>query len=818
MYASLNHVNHKGSGDLTQEIVDVKTYTQSPDVLIIYDNITYLNKHALEADLSLNMNYVKGEYKFLDNEISINKFKFGFAGSLAMTEKDMAIDITYKAMETEFKNLLSLIPAVFLKDFDKIKTEGKVAFDGYVKGTKNDISIPGYGLNLKINDAMLKYPDLPTPVTNIAADISVDNKDGDTKNMIIDIRKFHMDMGKNPVDAKVLVNGLDPYKIDANILAKVNLADITSMFPVEGTTLKGLYSLDVKAKGAYSDSLKLMPVVDAKMSLQNGYVKTKQFPAPLENVSFTSAIISSGQLAATKVWVDNFNMLLDNEPFNMKAFVENLDNPAYDVVIKGIIDLEKLTKLYPLEGMTLSGRINADIATKGVMSDVEAGRYDKTATRGTLDLKNFKYVSKDLPQGFDLSSAGFSLTPDKMTINNLNGHAGKSDINIKGYFSNYMGYMFGKQDTTIRGNMTLNSSKFDANEWMTEDMDASKPQSQQASAPFEVPRNIDFVFASDIKTVLYDNMTLQNMTGNIIMKDGIVKMDKLAFNTLGGDFLVNGSYNTQDIKHPAFGMAMKMNKVQIPEAYKTFNTIQTLAPVAKNMQGSFSLNINMNGELDKEMMPVYPTLSGTGVTLVESAQLTGNKVLAGISQLTKLNSLDPLSLKDISIKFTIENGNLKVQPFDLNAGNLKMNIGGTNSLDGIMDFLVKMDIPAGALGTSVNSAVSKLTGKTSDNPQNIKLDFKVVGSNTDPKITLAGSSAKEQAKEAVKDVLVNKAKDEIKNNAEVQKAQAEVEKAKKEAEDKARAEAENVKKELEEKARKEAEDALKNKIKKKLPF
>jgi hypothetical protein len=818
MYALLNHVNHSGSGDLTQEVVDVKTLTKSPDVLIVYDNVTYLSKHSLDADMTINMNYAKGEYKFLENQFKINNFKFGFNGSLAMPGKDISMDITFKALETEFKNLISLIPAVFLKDYDKIKTAGKVAFDGYVKGTMSDKTMPGYGLNLKINDAMMQYPDLPTAVTNILADISVDNKNGVTNDMIIDIKKFHMDMGKNPVDAKILVNGLSPYKIDANVIAKVNLSDITSMFPVDGTTLKGLFDLDVKAKGSYSDSLKLMPVVNAKMALQNGYVKTKQFPEALENISFSGSVTSPGQMSTTKVMIDQFNFLLDKEPFNLKAFVENLDNPAYDVTIKGLIDLTKMTRIYPLEGMALSGRINADIETKGIMSDVQAGKYDRTATRGTMDIRDFKYVSKDMPQGLSLSQANFSLTPDKMTIEQMNGFAGKSDINVKGYFSNYMGYMFGKQDTTIRGNMTLVSNKFDVNEWMSDEPAPEQPKSQQSSGIFEVPRNIDFLFASNIKTVLYDNMTLSDLRGNIIMKDGIVRMDNLAFNSLGGSFLVNGDYNTQDVHHPKFGMDMKMDKVQIPQAYQTFNSIQKLAPVAENMKGSFTLNMKMNGDLDKEMMPVYSTLSGAGQSIIQSATLTGNKALAGISQLTKLNGLDPMVLKDVLINFEIADGKLKVAPFDLNAGNIKMNIGGNNGLDGSLDYLIKADVPAGALGATVNGALSKLTGKAADNPQNIKLDFKVGGSTDNPKVSLAGSSAQEQTKTAVKDAVVNKAKEELQNNAEVQKAQAAVEQAKKEAEDKAKAEADRIAKETEDKAKKAAEDALKDKIKKKLPF
>jgi hypothetical protein len=813
MYAQLNHVDHKGTGDITQEVVDMKTYTKSPDVLVTYDGITYLEKHAVVADMAMNMNYVKGEYKFLENECSINDFKFGFDGLIAMGEKDMRLDLTFKANETEFKNLLSLVPGVFLKDYEKIKTNGKIAFDGYVKGIYSDKAMPAYGLNLKVNDAMLQYPDLPTAVTNIAADMSIENKDGITDNMIIDVRKFHMDMGKNPVDAKVLMEGLNPSKVDANVIARVNLAEMTQIYPIEGTTLKGLYNLDLKAKGIYSD--KQWPVMNAVMSLKEGFVKTKDFPEPLEKLNFDAVVTNnSASLSTVKVVLNNFNMLLQGEPFQMKALVENLEDPHYDVALRGIIDMTKLTKIYPLDDMTVSGRINADIQTKGIMSDVQAGKYGNTATSGTMAVTNLKYASKDLPKGMALSSANFSFTPEKMNILNMNGTLGKSDINVKGYFANYMGYLFGKQDTVIRGNMTFASNKFDVNEWMSDDKSAAQPKPNDPLEVFEVPKDIDFLLASDIKTVLYDNMTLSNMNGNIIMKDGIVRMDKVAFNTLGGSFLTNGTYNTQNIEKPLFDFKLDIKDMKIQEAYSTFNTIKALAPAAKNVSGNVNTTLSINGLLGKDMMPVYSTLTGSGLAQILAATVSGNKMLQGIGKLTNLNSFDPMNLKNIIMKFKIQDGKLLVEPFDLNAGGVKMNIGGANSLDGGIDYGVKLDVPAGALGASVNGAMSKLTGKTAANAENIKLDLKVGGTYDSPKVSLLSSSVKEQAQEQVKEAVKEKVKEEIKNSEQVQKAQAEAERIRKETEDRARQEQERLKKEAEERAKKEGADVIKDKLKK----
>ncbi|MFN3403886.1 MAG: AsmA-like C-terminal region-containing protein [Cytophagaceae bacterium] len=816
MYAELRKVNHKGKGDLTKDIFDMQTSTLISQTTIVFDGVKYLDKHEFEANVNMNMDLANSVYKFLENKFRINNFTMGIDGSLAMKDDNIIYDITYDAKETEFKNLISLIPAIFTNDYDKLKTEGSIAFNGHIKGTQSATTLPGFALNLKINKGMLQYPELPSAISNVNADILVDNKDGIIDNTVLNVKNFHMEMGKNPVDAKVLVEGLRPYKIDADIAAKVNLEDVTKFYPIDGTTLKGLFALQVKAKGLYSDSLHLMPVVDAKVGITNGYVKTKDFPSALENINLSANAQSSGDMKTSKATLENFSMLLDGEPFQAKAFVENFDNIAYDVSLKGIIDLTKMTKIYPLEDMTVSGRIGADISTKGVMSDIDAGRYDKTSTSGTMDVKNLKYISKDFPQGMTLTDASFALTPDKMTINNMTGYLGKSDIDITGYVSNYMGYAFGHGDTVIRGKMTFKSKKFDVNEWMTEEEETVQAANTAPdTAVFEVPKDVDFLLASDIKEVLYDNMNLTNVKGNVIMKDGIAKLDNLIFDLVGGNFVTNGTYNTQNISQPKFDFDLKISQMQIKEAFKTFNTVQTFAPVAENMEGTVNAKLTLKSDLDKTMSPVYSTMFGAGVLQIPQAQIAGNNVLQGISKLTGTKGLDPMGINNVNVKFKIEDGRLKVEPFDLNAAGIKMNIGGSTILDGGLDYLVKMDVPAGAVGEAVNSAIGQFTGNKNTS-QNIKFDLKVGGTAKDPKITLASSSVKEQATEQVKSAVENKIKEELNNNAEIQKAKEEAERLQREAEERFKAEQEKLKKEAEEKAKKEAEERLKKEAEKNL--
>jgi hypothetical protein len=806
-----HHVNHTGSGDFESNVFDMVSKTTADGFTMTYDGINYLENTRLDADVTLGMDLNKSLFTFKENKIQINEFPFGFDGSILMPADDIDLDLTFQAAETGFKNILSIVPGMFTEKFGDIDTDGKMAFKGYVKGRLNDTSMPGFGTNLQVSNGRFKYPDLPQAATNINIDMKVDNPSGIISQTQVQVNTFHLDLGKNPVDAKVVINGLEPMQVDGNVKANIDLAEMTKVFPVEGMTLRGLLNLDALAKGTYSKTQ--MPVVTAKLHLTNGYVKSKDFPAPIEKLNVVSTITNTtGNTADTYIQVDRFNMLLDGEPLEGRVSIRNIDKPAFDARIKGLIDLTKITRIFPLEDMTLSGRINADIATKGKMSDIDAGKYANITSSGTMQVSNLHFVSKDLPQGMKISSAQTAFNNEKIQIQHLKGYLGKSDIQVDGTVSNYMGYLFA-DNQPLRGTMNLNSTRFDVNEWMVDEYSGEATQSPTEGV-VAVPENIDFVLNSSIGQVLYSNLKLDNLRGTVSIKDKMAKLNQVSFNTLGGRFVTTGSYNTKDLQHPLFSFGLDVAHLDFKSAYNAFNTIKTLAPIARLLDGQFSTNFNFAGELGKDMMPVYSTLTGKGVLEVVKAIVTDMRVLTRISELTNLNEVRNLVLEHKNIGAEIVGGNLVIKPFDINVKDIKMTVGGTNGIDGKIAYVTALDVPTGKVGNALNAKLSSLTGiKDIKGTERVTLNLNIGGTLTDPKVALLGSSAKGQAKAVVQSVVQSKLAD-AKEQLAAKKVVAQdslkrvLEARRVETETKARDELEKKRKEAEEKLKKGATDQL----------
>ena len=240
----LEGLNHNGSGDISQDVYDIITLTTVKKAMISYDGTNYLSGQELFANLTLNINMPEFKFTFKDNEIKVNDFPLSFNGYFAMPDENMDIDISFASENGSIKSLYSLIPGTFTEGYEDIKAGGEMSFSGYVKGIYSEKSIPAFNIQLKASDGMIAYPDLPTPISNISIDMLVDCKDGIIDNTLIDIKKIHMDMGSNPIDGSLIVRNLKDYSIKADLSASIKLAELGSMFPMNGLDMSATIQVD----------------------------------------------------------------------------------------------------------------------------------------------------------------------------------------------------------------------------------------------------------------------------------------------------------------------------------------------------------------------------------------------------------------------------------------------------------------------------------------------------------------------------------------------------------------------------------------------
>ena len=759
-------LDHEGSGDFSLSVFDMETSTQIDSVRMIFDGISYLNNQEFGLDATLHMDLDKMVFTFQDNEARLNQFKLSFNGWFAMPADGYDMDISYASSDNSFKSLLSLVPSAYTEDFDDLESSGTLSFGGGLKGLYNETSMPAFNVALSVSDGMFKYPDLPSSVSNVQMDMAVENSDGVIDNTSIHINRFHADMGTNPFDATLSIDNLVTYPVKANITGKINLEEVMSMFPMEGTELKGTMDMNISVDGVYDSIKNTIPKIDAVFNLKNGYVSSADVPVPMEDIQISTRITnSSGFVRDTKIAVDPFSMNLQNEKINATVHVENMDDYTWDAKVNGTVDLEKLfpviNTFYEMPTTTMKGIVVANLQTKGKMSDLEAERYARLPTSGSLQVNNFNYTDSELlPQGFVIEQSILSFTPKQVTLERFQGSVGRTDLNLQGSIQNHIGYVFG--DEILKGNLQFNSKVVDLNEWMVSEEEGNTVGEEVPMEVFAVPENIDFSLNSKIDLVIYDNLALNNAKGTIRINKGIVNMNDLEFDMLGGKVVMNGLYHTKDINKPYFSYDLNVKSLSIGQSFASFTTVQRMVPIAKNIAGDYSTTLKIDGFLKSDMMPDLGTFKGEGLMQIAKATLSGSKVMAGINALTSQANPDVMNIADIIMKGEIKGGRFFIQPFDMNLGKYQSNISGSNGIDGSLDYKIRMDIPSGDLGKQLNQSIASLTGSTLAANSTIKLSIGIGGTYDDPKLQLLTADTGEQLKAAVKEEVKEKLVETIK--------------------------------------------------------
>jgi hypothetical protein len=761
-FMALGGIEAVGAGEFTADVYELPIKLDAMIADLSYGGVSYLSnkKFSGETDLTVDMEHMK--FTLGDGDFRLNDFLFGLSGYLALPDDDIEMDLAMTGKDNEFRSILSLVPGIYTESFSGLETSGTVDFQGKVKGVYNDEKIPAFDVSLKIEDGMFKYPDLPRPVKNVNLDLNVKNETGSFEQTAVSIPTLNLDFGSNPISGRLQLSDLVTYTIDAALNGKLNLEELTSIFPIEGMTLKGNLDLNAVAKGRYDSVAGVIPAIDAKLLLANGYAKSADYPAPIENLTVNAVIQNqSGKMTDFLVDLSRFGFVLEGEAVNGRMKISDLDKLFWDGEISGGVDLEKIMAIFPMEGTSMAGRIMADVATKGSYEAVESGKYAQLETRGTMDISNFSYASVDVPQGVQIAKAKAEFTPQRINLSQFDSKIGESPVQATGFLANYMDYFLADAGV-LSGQLTLNSSRFNVNEWMSEAAPAGS-----ASAPLtviELPKNINFNMSVAANEVLYDNLNLKEVKGKMRLKDGVLNFSDASMNTLGGSIGLSGSYDPRELTAPRFDFNLNLADLSVAEAFRSFNTVKAFAPIAQHLTGKFNSTLAFSGNLGQDMMPILSSLDGKGLLKVAQAALKDSKILEGITSLTALKDANTLQLKNISIPISINNGVMDVKPFDVKLWDYQANVQGSAGFDGSINYLINMQVPAGKFGSQANALIASISGTSASENTQIPLAFNLTGTYNAPKISLAGGNS-------IETLLANALKSRV--SGETEKIQAE---------------------------------------------
>lgn len=548
-----------------------------------------------------------------------------------------------------------------------------------------------------------------------------------------------------------------------NFLALIPSAYSGSLKDVKTT---GDFKVSGFAKGDLTDTT--VPTFDVSIASNNASFQYPSLPKSVQDIVIDTRIKNETGLANdTYVNLNKLAFRIDQDRFETSANIKNLaENPLVDAKAKGTINLANLSKAYPVKlEKPLSGLLRADIAAHFDMKAVEENAYDRIDGSGSLSLSGFDYTDDTSGKKYQIGTADLAFTKAKINLKQFSAKTGKTDLQLNGTLENLLGFMLKNQ--TIRGNFNMSSNQFAVSDFMTES-EPAKGESKPKEA-VKIPAFLDCTLNAKANTVLYDNLTLKNVSGKIILKDEKARLENVKTDVFGGSIAVTGDVSTKEAT-PTFNLDLGMKTVDIQQTFTQLEMMKSIAPIAGVINGKLNSTIKVNGKLDaREMTPLLNTISGDlfGQLLSTTVNEKTSPLLSKLDESAKFIDLEKLNLNDLKAALTFTNGRVNLKPLTLKYQDIKVDVAGSHGFDQTMGYNLTFDVPAKYLGSEAGNLLAKLSDTEVSKLGNIPVKANIGGDFKNPKIATDLKSSMtvltSRIVEAQKGKLLNQGSDAIKN-------------------------------------------------------
>lgn len=627
MAFSTEPLNLRLKGDLSAVESELDLNLKLEQVRLKSGVVTMLSDAEIEFDAAIAANLEEQRFVFKKNTLRLNAIALTLDGwAQLLADEAIAMDLKLNTDKVQFKDVLSLIPAFYTKDFRSLTAGGELSLAAWARGEMQGAKLPSFELQATVADGRFQYASLPKAVTDINIAAKVSSPGGVMDKTVVDVSRFGLRMAENKVSATFY-----------------------------GTNL--------------------------------------------------------------------------------------VSDPVLRATLGGKVDLGMIEQVYPLEDMKLAGTITADLAAAGRMSDLEKQRYEQLQAKGTFVVEQMGLDMASLPP-VKLSRAAATISPSAMTLGELSVLVGESDLSANGQLSNYLGYLL--RGDKLSGRLYVNSELLNLNqlmESMASDEEPAVEEQVVAETPAEeapmgvivVPENLDLSLSTNLKKILFQQMTITDVEGGMSLKGGALSLDKLALGLFDGQATASGKYSTTNPNSPTFTMDLALKQASFQETFRQLELVQKLVPLFEKTGGNYSLKMDLSTRLDEQMSPVMNSVNANGQLSSASIRLQNIGALDAVAKALNTDKLKIIEAENVLIDFAIRDGRISTEPFDLKMGDTKMTLSGSTGLDQTIDYTAKVTLPEGSL-KGVLSTVNVGIGGTFTKPE-IKVGLK------------------EAAQEAVKNVL-----------------------------------------------------------------
>lgn len=459
-------------------------------------------------------------------------------------------------------------------------------------------------------------------------------------------------------------------------------------------------------------------------------LRLRAYTVPPKDTNTTQIIRLGASVQLSKAYARLFDTIrFYNTRTFAKASVKPLpENPRKPLVL---FDFETDT-VYARSGAAEAKLRRAEI-------HVELTRFQDTLwwPKANVNMRKAVFVIPEfaLPLRFNRLKA--SIDGGNVDVQRASLRMGNSHLSVKGKL--YKLWRVYKGEELLRGEIALKSKMLDCNqlinalaspvdssmqnldeipeetEALQDKMDETENTDtydtlQQAVKLFLVPRNMDVKLSLDAKKVVYDKLIIENIKGDIEIRNRAINLKSLDLQALGADMHLSMVYATPTRHTGDAGVDLNIQGIRIDRLIEAVPSLDSTLPMLRSFEGTVDLQTVASTELDSNMNILLPSLTAALRLHGENLVLMDGETFAEISKMLMFKNKERNLIDSISAVITVQDGEITVFPFEIEIDRYRVGVGGRQDMDMNLNYhisVLKSPVPF-KLGINVRGTIDKL--------------------------------------------------------------------------------------------------------------
>lgn len=364
----------------------------------------------------------------------------------------------------------------------------------------------------------------------------------------------------------------------------------------------------------------------------------------------------------------------------------------------------------------------------------------KWLTAGTVGFKDLRLFTPMFPLRVQVPGTRLTLKPGEIRLKGAAVKVGRSDVLLTGRVFNLAEALTKGGD--LRADLEVKSRRINCNQLMRameigakrmeqwelaygdeitdRQMDSLEMVTDSVAmadstslAVFVVPPKVDFHFATEIGEVRYGRLKLEDIHGELVMKDQCVEMTDLSLRFMAANVQTTLIYKASTPRRAYAGFDLRMDDIDVASLIGFMPSLDSIVPMLRSFEGQVDFHIAGESDLDSTLMIDLPTLRSAAYLDGRNLVLMDGETFAEISKMLMFKNKERNLIDSVSVDFLVKDGVIEIFPFLVEMDRYKVAVGGEHKVDMTFDYhisVLKSPVPF-RLGVDVYGSLDDMKFK-----------------------------------------------------------------------------------------------------------